>query len=55
MRSEVCMTPAARIASAIELVALVLEPWGEGTQNDSPLPLAPSREGGASRGSGTPG
>ena len=38
------MTPAARIASAIELVALVLEPWGEGTQNDSPLPLAPSRE-----------
>ena len=39
------MTPAARIASAIELVALVLEPWGEGTQNDSPLPLAPSREG----------
>ncbi len=39
------MTPAARIASAIELVALVLEPWGEGTENDSPLPLAPSREG----------
>ena len=39
------MTPAARIASAIELVALVLEPWGEGTENDSPLPPAPSREG----------
>ena len=39
------MTPAARIASAIELVALVLEPGGEGTQHDSPLPLAPSREG----------
>jgi 16S rRNA (cytosine967-C5)-methyltransferase len=39
------MTPAARIASAIELVEAVLEPWGEVAEADRPLSPTPSREG----------
>jgi 16S rRNA (cytosine967-C5)-methyltransferase len=45
LRSGPSMTPAARIASAIELVEAVLEPSGEGADADGSLPPDPSRKG----------